>query len=108
MNSYGPKTLVLGIYLLLIVAPFIGWGALYVGVRNWSLDPQQLMSWLRGLRWLSWICAVLLFGGYVVGGHYPWAYPIAMFTFSAGLSFPESWLKRRISEANNPPADCQT
>ena len=98
MNS---KLLVIGITSLLIVAPFIVWGALYVAVRKSSLDLQSLVPWLRGFRWVVWSCGLLFFIGYFAGGHYPWVYPSAVATFSAGLYFPERWLKEQLTPPNS-------
>ncbi len=101
MNFDGSKLLVIGISLLLVIAPLIFWGALYVTVRKWSLDLQSLVPWLRGFRWVVWSCGLLLFIGYFAGGHYSWVYPSAVATFSAGLYFPERWLKEQLAPPNS-------
>jgi hypothetical protein len=101
MNFDGPKLLVIGISSLLIIAPFIVWGALYVSVRKWSLDLQSVARWLRGFRWVGWSCGLLPYIGYFAGGHFPWVYPSAVATFSVGLYFPEKWLKGQLAPPNS-------
>ena len=101
MSFDGSKLLVIGIRSLLIIAPFIVWGALYVAVRKWSLDLQSLVTWLRGFRWVVWSCGLLLFIGYFAAGHFPWVYAISVVTFSIGLSFPERWLKEQFPPSNS-------
>jgi hypothetical protein len=101
MNFDASKLLVIGITSLLVIAPFVVWGALYVAVRKWSLDLRSLLPWLRGFRWVVWSCGLLLFVGYFAGGHFPWVYPSAVSTFSAGLYFPERWLKEQLAATNS-------
>jgi hypothetical protein len=101
MNFDGSKLLVIGISSLLIIAPFIFWGALYVAVRKWSLDLQSLAPRLKGFRWVVWSCGLLLYIGYFAGGHFPWVYPISVVTFSIGLDFPERWLKGQFAPPNS-------
>jgi hypothetical protein len=101
MNLDWSKLLVIGSTSLLIIAPFVVWGALYVAVRKWSLDLQSLVPWLRGFRWVVWSCGLLLYIGYFVGGHFPWVYPASVATFSVGLVFPEKWLKGQFAAPNS-------
>ena len=101
MNFDGSKLLVIGISSLLIIAPFIVWGALYVAVRKWSLDLQSLVPWLRGFRWVVWSCGLLFYIGYFAGGHFPRVYAGAVATFSIGLYFPEKWLKEQLVPPNS-------
>jgi hypothetical protein len=100
MNFDGSKLLVIGISSLLIIAPFIVWSALCVAARKWSLDLQSLVQWFRGFRLVVWSCGLLLYIGYFAGGHFPLVYPASVVTFSAGLYFPERWLKEQL-----PPTD---
>ena len=101
MSFDGSKLLVIGIRSLLIIAPFIVWGALYVAVRKWSLDLRSLLPWLRGFRWVVWSCGLLLYIGYFAGGQFPWVYAISVVSFSIGLSFPERWLKEQFPPPNS-------
>jgi hypothetical protein len=91
----------IGVTSLLIIAPFVLWGVLYVAVRKWSLDLRPLIPRFRVFRWVAWSCGLLLYVGYFLGAHYPWGFPIAVVTFSIGLSFPESWLKRQYAPVDS-------
>jgi hypothetical protein len=100
--NFGSKLLTIGITSLLVIAPFVVWGALSVVMRKWSLDPRSLLRWFRGFRWVVWSCGLLLWVGYGVSffmgrPHFPWVYAGAVVTFSVGLSFPERWLKERFA-----------
>jgi len=97
MNIFASRMVLIGLTSLLIIAPFVLWGVLYVAVRKWSLNLRPLIARFRAFRWVAWSCGVLLIVGCLAGGHYPWSYAIAVATFSAGLTFPESWLKRQYA-----------
>jgi hypothetical protein len=101
--NFESKLIVIGITSLLIIGgPFILWGALSVAVRKSSLNSRSLLWWFRGFRWVVWSCGLVLWVGYGVGyfmgrPHFLWVYPCSVATFSAGLVFPERWLKEQIS-----------
>lgn len=86
----------IAIPLTLFVLPLIVWLALYLAQRWWSVNSRPALPWLKALRWTGWAVGVALLVTSLTGGRLPWVYGIAATTFSAGLSIPESWIKRRF------------
>jgi len=80
----------------LIVLPLVIWLALYFAHRWWSVNLLPALPWVKMLRWIGWAFGVTLLLLSLTGGQLPWVYGIAMTAFSAGLSIPESWIKRRF------------
>jgi hypothetical protein len=63
-----------------------------------SMKPRVILPWIRRLRWVTWISAMVLFFGAFLVDHFlvfP-RYAIALSTFSIGMAMPEGWLKRKI------------
>lgn len=82
-----------------VVAPFIFWFSFYGLAKFASTDLRKALPWLRASRWVAWILASALFVVSILNDsfHYLLVYGFALFTFSTGLSFPESWLKKRLN-----------
>jgi len=85
----------------LIVLPLVIWLALYFAHRWWSVNLLPALPWVKMLRWIGWAFGVTLLLLSLTGGQLPWVYGIAMTAFSAGLSIPESWIKRRFLSWRN-------
>jgi hypothetical protein len=102
----GHKLLTIEIGSALVVAPMIVWLALYVAARWGSISLRAALPWLRILRYVTWGSAIALYIVHFAHDRFPWAYGAAVFTFSAGLALPESWVKRRFApdliESNSP------
>lgn len=81
----------------IITLPLILWLALYLAVRRWSISPRPALPWLRTMRWLGWGFGIVLLFVHLANDRFPLAYGIALTAFSTGLSFPESWVKRRFT-----------
>jgi len=90
------KLLAIEIFALFSLSPHILWLSLYVASRRWPIDTRPILRWLKILRWVSWGFAGSLFLVALARNHFP-IYGLAMSVFSTGLSFPESWLKRRFA-----------
>ena len=91
----GSKVLAIEIGSILVTAPMILWVALYLGSRQ-SINLRALLPWIRVLRWLGWGLGILFFLAALTRNRFP-TYGCAMSAFSAGLSLPESWVKRRFA-----------
>jgi hypothetical protein len=98
MDIFWVKLIKIAIIAGVLLAPFVFWLFIYGLLRFSSVDPQRVKSWLRTLRWVTWIPAAALMLVAIVNHkfHYLFFYGSGLFSFSAGLSFPESWLKKRL------------
>jgi hypothetical protein len=105
MTLDGTKVLTIAMAALISVAPFFLWLALYFATRSWLLDYRFLARWIRVFRWITWSSGLVLlllnFGG-IGHGHIHSPYPMALISFSIGLSFPQEWLKRRALPLPHP------
>jgi hypothetical protein len=87
------KLLRIGIMATLIALPLIIWLALYLAASWWSVNSQPALGWLIRLRRIGWTFGVaLLLMSLARRGIL--FYGITITTFAAGLSIPESWIKR--------------
>jgi len=96
MNIGSSKLLAIEVFALFSVLTHIIWLSLHVASRRWPIDARPILRWLKILRWVSWGLAGTLCLWAVARNHFP-IYGLAMSVFSTGLSFPESWLKRRFA-----------
>jgi hypothetical protein len=85
----------------LLVAPFIVWFALSIALRKWTLHPEVLLPWFVRLRWLAWTCAMVLYVSSAGGGYRLRIFGSALIAFTAGLAFPEGWLRKRIAASHS-------
>jgi hypothetical protein len=99
MDILRDKIFKIAIFVALVVAPFVFWLSYYGLARFSSMDLRKAVPWLRALRWVTWIPAMVLMFAAVVndGFHYLFSYGCGLFSFFAGLSFSESWLKKRLN-----------
>jgi hypothetical protein len=97
MNIDSSKLLAIEVFSAFSVLPHIIWLALYVAARRRPIEARPTLRWLKILRWVGWGFGIALFTLSLVRDHFPIAYGLAMTTFSTGLSFPQSWLKRRFA-----------
>ena len=83
---------------ILVAGPFVVWLSIYCVSRNPSIDLRRFLPVLRALRWITWALAMALMLPAIVGDalHRVAVYGFALMSFSAGLSFSQSWLKRKL------------
>jgi hypothetical protein len=84
MSISPSKVLAIEICLPIIALPFVIWLALYVIGRCSSTNLRPVLAWLKGLRWVTWIAAILLLFFSMAREHFPMTYGLAMLSFSAG------------------------
>jgi hypothetical protein len=78
-----------------ILGPSVVWFGIWFAAQRKMVKPHSVLGILRACRWIAWIAAgVLLF----LSIHLDRTYWAAIFLFSLGLSFPESWLRRHTGE----------
>jgi hypothetical protein len=97
MNIDPSKLLAIETFSALSLLPHIIWLALYIAARRRPIEARPILRWLRILRWVGWGLGIALFTLSLARDHFPFIYGLAMTAFSTGLSFPESWLKRRFA-----------
>lgn len=85
--------------LLILIAPFAFWGALYLAVLIRHSVAASAIPLIRTLIWSGWISALVLIVLYFAGILRLDAWPLAagLAVASAVLFLPRSWLKARIS-----------
>lgn len=90
---------VAGIEFALAVSalPLIFWLGIYWAARWWSINWRPILPWLRILRWIGWGCGTAMFFISLTRSIFPVGYAVVVLGFSAGLSLPESWVKRRFA-----------
>lgn len=96
------RVLRIEITFTLIVLPLLVWLALYLAHRWWNVNLRLALPWLKTLRWTGWGIGGVLLLLSLGGNNFLWFYGIATATFSAGFSFPVSWVKRRFPELVEP------
>lgn len=77
--------------------PLVFWLAMYVAACCWSINWRPVLPWLKILRWVGWGCGVALILTSLARNIFPDSYGVAILGFSAGLSLPESWVRRRFA-----------
>jgi hypothetical protein len=97
MHIGASKVFAIEITSLLITLPFIVWLALYVAAHWCSINLRPVLPWLNILRWVGWGFAFALLTLSLARDHFSMVYRQAMSSFSLGLAFPQSWVKRRFA-----------
>jgi len=97
MHIGASKVLVIELILGFNALPFLVWLALYVAARWWAVNLRPVLPWLNILRYVGWGFGVALLTLSLARDHFPMFYGLAMTIFSLGLSFPQSWVKRRFA-----------
>ena len=103
MGVLGAKQLATVVGATLVIAPFAIWLSFYYLAKFSSIDLHRALPWLRVLRWVTWILATPFMFAAIVNHsyHHFFVYGCGLFSFSAGLSFPETWLKNRLLLGND-------
>jgi hypothetical protein len=95
MNFLGNGLFATIIGVALIAAPMILWLTLYLFSRNSSADLRGVLRWMRTLRLMGGICALLFIVIALFRNIFIPFIGIALVLFSSGLTLPERWLKQR-------------
>jgi len=82
---------------VVLAAPFLVWLALYAAARAFSVDLRPILPLMRVLRWVAWGGGLALCLAYLAHNDFPSSYGMASLSLSIGLSFPETWIKRRFA-----------
>jgi len=93
------KPLAIVICAILIAGPFVVWFFVYCVSKCPSVSLHRFLPLLRALRWATWAAAIaLMLPAFASGAiHRAAVYGFALSSFSAGLSFPQSWLRKKLS-----------
>ena len=78
------------------VAPLAVWAAIYAALKQNMFPAGSMLRVVRALRWIAWAGSILILLCIVLPFHLSLFYAVSVSTFSAGLSLPESWLKRHV------------
>jgi hypothetical protein len=84
-----------------LILPLLIWLIVYLAGQWWAVNSRPILPWLKTLRWIGWGSGVILFALSFALSHISPLYGLAMTTFSAGLSIPEAWIKRRFSSSTH-------
>ncbi len=84
------------LFVVVSALPFIVWLMLYATSRRWPVHVLGFLRPLRIMRWIGWFVGVALFVLHLGNDKFPALYGLLGFSFSTGLSFPESWIRRRF------------
>lgn len=92
------KTLLLIDMLAIAVSPFATWGLLVIIGRGWKTNLRGTLPWLRVLRWVTWVVALLVFF-IALTDERLWlgGFASAVVCASSGLGFVEQWVKQRYA-----------
>jgi hypothetical protein len=78
------------------VGPFAVWAVVYAAFKQRLFPAESMLRLVRAWRWIAWAASILILVCIVLPFHLSWLYAISASAFSAGLSFPESWLKLHV------------
>lgn len=86
------------IWTTLAAAPFAVWLLIYWVLKYTSVDPRKLLPILKILRVITWPVAMGLTLLAVVDDSFRvlFVFGFGILSFSTGLSFPQSWLKKKL------------
>ena len=103
MDILRVKLFAVAVAVTLIIAPFAFWLSFYYLAKFSSIDLRRALPWLKALRWVTWILATPFMFAAIVNDsyHYFFVYGCGLFSFSAGLSFSQGWLKKRLNLEND-------
>jgi general stress protein CsbA len=99
MEVLGAKQLATAVGVTLVIAPLALWLSFFYLAKFSSIDLRRALPWLRVLRWVAWILATPFMFAAIVNDsyHHFFVYGCGLFSFSAGLSFSQNWLKKRLN-----------
>ncbi len=88
---------------ILLAGPFVVWFSIYCVSKFTSFDLKKFFDLLPVMRVIAWAVAVALMMLATVSDafHFLLVYGFATLSFSAGLFFSESWLKKRLGLASD-------
>ena len=87
--------------LVVLALPLAFWLTIYWAARWWSINWRPILPWLKFLRWVGWGCGTAMVLISLARSVFPVGYGVIILGFSAGLSLPESWVKRRFADSIN-------
>jgi len=104
----GEKLIAICIVLVIAGSPFLFWLVLYFANPLSPDDLKKQIARVKRLRWVLYIAGVAL-GVFWIVDQMPknyWIFGSAVISASAGLVFPDTWLKNRLarSEQMGPTA----
>jgi hypothetical protein len=85
------------LYAVGMLGPFAIWAGIYVAANLNIFTSGSMFRALRVWRWITWIAGILLWLSCLPPFRLHWLYGACASMFSIGLSFPDSWLKRRLN-----------
>lgn len=88
-----------------MLGPFAIWAGIYLASKLSIFTVDSMFRALRVWRWITWIAGILLWLSCLPPLRLHWFYGASATWFSLGLSFPDSWLKKRL---NSPDATTPT
>ena len=91
-----PLPIKIVISVAVLALPFLVWLALYAASRAFSVGLRPILPLMRVLRWVAWGAGVVLCLAHLTLNRFPF-YGMACLSLSLGLSFPETWVKRRFA-----------
>ena len=95
--NMGSRLFAIMLFSVVAIAPLIIWMFLWAITESLSAKLRAVLPWIKMVRWVAWSGSIVLFIVYIIVDHlqhFP-IFAIAMSSFSAGLSLPENWLKRK-------------
>jgi ABC-type uncharacterized transport system permease subunit len=98
MNAEGSRLLEIGILAFLMLSPIAIWLALYIAAQKSPFNSGLFLTCLKKLRGIAYVCGIALILSHFTSAHFfhDFNYGGAVLTFSAGLSIPESLLKKQV------------
>jgi hypothetical protein len=69
---------------------------MFAALKKNLFPAEPVLRVIRACRWIAWAASILIFVCIVLPFHLSWFYAVSASTLSAGLSLPESWLKRHV------------
>ncbi len=83
--------------LAVLSLPFVLWFVLWIANHRWAVRVRRTLSLMRAARWVTMALAVVFLLLHESYDNFPTLYWAGCLTFSAGLTFPEKWVKRGIA-----------
>ncbi len=92
------------IWAILAAAPFAVWLLIYWILKHGSVDRSRILPFLKVLRVITWAVAMVLIFFAIINDSFSFlfVFGFGILSFSTGLSFPQSWLKKKMGVAKDP------
>lgn len=106
MNAQVERSFEIAILSALMFAPLAIWLVLHTVDTLGMLRLEPTMAWLKALGWITYVCGAALFLATFTSTYFARdiKYAGALLTFSAGLSMPLGWLRRKSSRVEARPS----